>query len=238
MFKLNTTELELRLKIAQQAEPENEAGTVAPRPKVQDPILELIQEAIKANCTIFVKSGKKQWTGSGFHLGGGFIATAAHVVPPELQNTGAEISITFDGRSMYPAALRVSDPNVDSAIIYNPQISKTITAVKLGNSDKALIGDIISVISSPEGWHDTATVGRISNMHQSLGQADKPAWNDIIFIDADILEGSSGGMIIGTDGFVYGSVMGVTGQKAEVGIGERAICPSNKIMKLLQLAQK
>lgn len=238
MFKLNTTALEYRLKVAQQIATENEAGVVAPRAKVHDPIFDLIQEAIKASCTIFVKSGKRQWTGSGFHLGGGFVATASHVVPPELQNSGAEISMTFDGKAIYPAQLVASDPNIDSGIIYNPQIAKLITAVKLANSDKALIGDIISVISSPEGWHDTATVGRISNVHQSLGQQDKPAWNDIIFIDADILEGSSGGMAIGTDGLVYGSIMGVTGQKADIGIGERAICPSNKILKLLESAQK
>ena len=69
-------------------------------------------------------------------------------------------------------------------------------------------------------------------------QAPTPAWNDIIFIDADILEGSSGGMAIGTDGFVYGSIMGVTGQRANIGIGERSICPSYKILKLLETVQK
>jgi S1-C subfamily serine protease len=134
--------------------------------------------------------------------------------------------------------ISVTDPNIDSGIIFNPQVAKTVPPCKLGNSDSAQVGDIIAVISSPEGWHDTATVGRIANIHQSLGEADKPAWNDLIFIDADILQGSSGGMTIGTDGLVYGSIMGVTGQHADIGIGERAICPSNKIQALLQTIKK
>lgn len=233
MFKFNVNELELRLKFAQQA------GTVPTREKVHDPIGDIIKESISAACTIFVKQGRKNWTGSGFHLGKGFVATASHVVPPELMNTGAEISMTFDGKSMFPAKLVASEPNIDSGIIYNPQIAQSIPTVKLADSNKAEIGDIVAVISSPEGWHDTATVGRISNIHQSMGQqAPTPAWNDIIFIDADILEGSSGGMVIGTDGFVYGSVMGVTGQRANIGLGERSICPSYKILTLLENVQK
>lgn len=233
MFKFNVHELALRMKLAQ-AQP-----AVETREKVHDPIADLIQEAISAACTIFVQQGRKNWTGSGFHLGKGYVATASHVIPPELKGSGAQISLTFDGKSVYPAELILSDPNIDSGIIYNPQIAQLAPYVKLADSNKAQIGDIVAVISSPEGWHDTATVGRISNIHQSMGQqAPSPAWNDIMFIDADILEGSSGGMVIGTDGYVYGSIMGVTGQRANIGIGERSICPSYKILKLLESVQK
>ena len=52
---------------------------------------------------------------------------------------------------------------------------------------------------------------------------------DFIFIDADIMEGSSGGMVLGLDGTVYGIVMGVTGQHSDIGVGENSISPSNKI---------
>jgi hypothetical protein len=60
-----------------------------------------------------------------------------------------------------------------------------------------------------------------------------PAWNNILFVDADILEGSSGGMVIGTDFLVVGTVMGVTGQHADIGVGENSVCPSNKISNML-----
>jgi len=226
MFNININSLEYKLRLAQQAQ------------KTVDPIAQSIQSSLASNCTITVRSGKKMWTGSGFHIGEGYVATAAHVVPPDLIGSGAEITATFDGKVMFPMQIAATDPNIDSGIIFNPQIAKTVPACKLGDSNSAQVGDIIAVISSPEGWHDTATVGRIANVHQSLGEADKPAWNDLIFIDADILQGSSGGMTIGTDVFVYGSIMGVTGQHADIGIGERAICPSNKIKALLQTIKK
>lgn len=206
-----------------------------PHKKVEDSIKQIIQEAISASCTIYVASGGKQWSGSGFHVGGGVIATAGHVVPQELASAPSQISVTFDGATLYPAKFLITDPNIDSGLIVCPPISRQINPVQLGDSDTAEVGDIIAAISSPEGWKDTATVGRISNTHQELGdQAPTPAWNDVIFIDADILQGSSGGMVIGTDGLVYGSVVGVTGQHAELGLGENAICPSNKIKTLLE----
>ena len=219
LFKFNTTELEWRLKLGQ---------------KIDDPVKKLIQTAIQSSCTIFVDDADSSWTGSGFHLGDGYIATASHVVPPELEKKPHQIKVSFDGRTMYPAQMQISDPNVDAGIILCKPVAKIIPAVSLANSDNAEVGDIVAVIGSPEGFHDTATVGRVTNIHQTLGEsAPTPAWRDIIFIDADILEGSSGGMVIGTDGKVYGLIMGVTGQHSDIGVGENSACPSNKIRELL-----
>ncbi len=66
------------------------------------------------------------------------------------------------------------------------------------------------------------------------GQAPTPAWNDVTFVDAKILQGVSGGMCVGTDGLVIGSIIGVTGMLAEYGIGQNVICPSNKIINLIK----
>lgn len=217
MFEFNTDLLDWKLRYAQA--------------KQDDPIKQIIQANIQASCTIMLYGDGSTWTGSGFHIGQGVIVTAAHVAPPDKK---FEAHVSFDGQHMYPAQLIVSEPQIDAALLRCEQIAEIIPPVKLGNSDQLEVGDIIATITSPEGWNDTATVGRISNIHQSLGEyAPSPAWNDIVFIDADILQGSSGGMVIGTDGLIYGSVMGVTGQFAEVGIGQRAICPSNKIKQLI-----
>jgi len=216
-FSLNTDLLELSLRTAQTKE--------------EDPIKKMIQKNIESSCTILVYSDNSFWTGSGFHVGNGIIVTAAHVVP---DNTPLDIKLSFDGEHMYPAQLIVSDSNLDVALLFISNI-KNINSAILGNSDTLEIGDIIATITSPEGWNDTATVGRVSNVNQGLGKyAPSPAWNDIFFIDADILQGSSGGMVIGTDGLIYGSIIGATGKFAEIGIGQRAVCPSNKIKKLLQ----
>jgi hypothetical protein len=40
-------------------------------------------------------------------------------------------------------------------------------------------------------------------------------------------------MVIGVDNLVYGTVMGVTGQHADIGVGESSVCPSNKIQNML-----
>ena len=217
-FKLDTLYLESLIKTAQTS-------------KLEDPIKKTIQLGLQASCSIYVRSGKKNWSGSGFHIGNNIIVTAGHVVPQDQDLT--EILITFDNKNFIPAQFLTSDPNIDSGAIRAERIPNNIPELQFANSDGVEVGDIVAVIGSPEGFHDTATVGRVSNIHQTINDPSMPAWNDIIFVDADILEGSSGGMVIGTDNLVVGTVMGVTGQHADIGVGENSVCPANKIVSML-----
>lgn len=201
--------------------------------KFEDPLKEITKLGLQSSCTIYVKEGKAQWSGSGFHVGNGYIITASHVAPPESQSL--EIDITFDKQSFYKAEVSSTSPEIDVAILFCRDIINVVPSLQLGNSDTLEVGDMVVVISAPEGFHDTATYGRVSNIHQTLGKnAPSQAWQDIIFIDADIMEGSSGGMVLGTDGLVYGIIMGVTGQHADIGIGESSVSPSNKIKSLIE----
>jgi S1-C subfamily serine protease len=218
-FKLDVNYLDSLIKTSQSTE------------KLEDPIKKTIQLGLQASCSIYVRSGKKNWSGSGFHIGNNIIITAGHVVPTD--ETLTEILITFDNKNFIPATFLTSDPTIDSGAVRAERIPSNIPTLQFVNSDTVEVGDIVAVIGSPEGFHDTATVGRVSNVHQSINDVNMPAWNDIIFVDADILEGSSGGMVIGTDNLVYGTIMGVTGQHADIGVGENAVCPSNKITNML-----
>ena len=218
-FKLDVNYLDSLIRTSQSTE------------KLEDPIKKTIQLGLQASCSIYVRSGKKNWSGSGFHIGNNIIITAGHVVPTN--ETLTEILITFDNKNFIPATFLTSDPTIDSGAVRAERIPSNIPSLQFANSDTVEVGDIVSVIGSPEGFHDTATVGRVSNVHQSINDVNMPAWNDIIFVDADILEGSSGGMVIGTDNLVYGTIMGVTGQHADIGVGENAVCPSNKITNML-----
>ena len=218
-FKLDVNYLDSLIRTSQSTE------------KLEDPIKKTIQLGLQASCSIYVRSGKKNWSGSGFHIGNNIIITAGHVVPTN--ETLTEILITFDNKNFIPATFLTSDPTIDSGAVRAERIPSNIPSLQFANSDTVEVGDIVSVIGSPEGFHDTATVGRVSNLHQSINDVNMPAWNDIIFVDADILEGSSGGMVIGTDNLVYGTIMGVTGQHADIGVGENAVCPSNKITNML-----
>lgn len=218
-FKLDVNYLDSLIKTSQSTE------------KFEDPIKKTIQLGLQASCSIYVRSGKKNWSGSGFYVGNNIIITAGHVVPTD--ETLTEILITFDNKNFIPATFLTSDPTIDSGAVRAERIPSNIPTLQLANSDTVEVGDIVAVIGSPEGFHDTATVGRVSNVHQSINDVNMPAWNNILFVDADILEGSSGGMVIGTDNLVYGTIMGVTGQHADIGVGENAVCPSNKITNML-----
>jgi putative serine protease PepD len=218
-FKLDVNYLDSLIKTSQSAE------------KLEDPIKKTIQLGLQASCSIYIRAGKRNWSGSGFHIGNNIIITAGHVVPSD--ETLTEILITFDNKNFIPASFMTSDPTIDSGAVRAERIPTNVPTLQFANSDTVEVGDIVAVIGSPEGFHDTATVGRVSNIHQSINDVNMPAWNDIIFVDADILEGSSGGMVIGTDNLVYGTIMGVTGQHADIGVGENAVCPSNKITNML-----
>lgn len=218
MFKLDINYIDNLIKTAQ------------PDKKIQDPLKEVTQIGLASSCTVYVFHEKNRWSGSGFHIGDGYIITAGHVIPPDI--TISEIKVSFDNRNFYNASIVSSEPGYDVGLIYCSQL-KSLPALKLGNSDSLEVGDFVIVVSAPEGYHDTATYGRVSNTHQSVENVQSEAWKDIIFIDADIMEGSSGGMVLGSDGLVYGIVIGVTGLHADIGVGHNTVSPSNKIKKFL-----
>jgi len=200
-----------------------------------DPIKIAIEKALQANCTISVKFDSKTWSGSGFHIGNGYVATVAHVAPKDLIGKHYDLLLTFDGTTNYKAKIITSHADSDTALLFCND-AKKIPAVEMGDSNKINKGDIIAVIASPEGWHDTTTVGRVSNLHQDMGpDAPDHSWHDMMFIDADTLQGASGGMVIATDGKVYGMVQGVVGENADVSVGENVVCPINKLKELLKM---
>jgi len=75
-FKLDVNYLDSLIKTSQSTE------------KLEDPIKKTIQLGLQASCSIYVRSGKKNWSGSGFHIGNNIIITAGHVAPGEEQNWG------------------------------------------------------------------------------------------------------------------------------------------------------
>jgi len=80
--------------------------------KIEDPIKKIIKKGLQSSCSLYVRaSGKEQWSGSGFHIGNGYIITAGHVVPNEKQLT--EINVTFDNQTFYSGEKIASDENID-----------------------------------------------------------------------------------------------------------------------------
>jgi len=202
--------------------------------KNEDPMREVIRIGQQASCTVSVVTPKEYATGSGFHVGHGLIVTAAHVIGE--YSPSVSINVTFDGISMYPAKMISSNPELDIAIVYLPKIKEHIGKIEFGNSNEVERGDMIAVIASPEGFHDTSTVGRVTNIHQSPEiDENSPAWNDLILIDIDLLPGSSGGMVLNQDGKLIGMVLGIldrTGQTPLL-VGLNSVQPSNKLVSIV-----
>ena len=197
-----------------------------------DPIGEAIRASEAAACLITVQQDGNMWTGSGFLVEGNFIITAEHVLPRKDGGQPA-VLISFDGETAIPANAIDGDPDVDVGLLHCPYrlpIQPMVIA-----KEPVVEGDIIAVIGAPEGWPNVVTVGRVAGTEMTPpGTPPDPSFTDMIFIDAHILEGSSGSMVIDVTGRVIGMVMGLIGKHVqEHGTGQNAVVPAHRILNAI-----
>ncbi len=202
-----------------------------------DPIGQAVQAAESAACVIYVTvqapQGPAQWTGSGFLLPDGIVVTANHVVAPEDNALQASVAVSFDGETDYPAEVLGGDKAVDIAVLkIDPRVP--VRPVELSRELPAP-GEIIATIGAPEGWANVVTVGRVSAVGMTPSTPPDPSWEDMMFIDADILEGSSGSMVIDVTGKVIGAVMGIIGKHAaDYQTGQNAVVNVQRIQQVVE----
>lgn len=200
------------------------------RPGV-DEMTRAIHASMDPACLIVGEDGGRSWVGSGFLVQDGVILTVAHVLP-EGDKT---VHVSFDGESFIPAIAVARNVEYDVGCL---QLTRPvdIKPASLAPPDRELLpGEQIAVIGSPEGWENVVTVGRISAIGRTPRMLPDPSWKDMIFIDADILEGSSGSMVIDASGQVLGMVMGLIGQHVnDFGNGQRAVIPIPRILDALK----
>ncbi|AMV17201.1 Do family serine endopeptidase [Planctomyces sp. SH-PL14] len=135
--------------------------------------------------------------GSGFIIDAdGIVMTNSHVVD------GAD-SVTVhlqDGR-VIKAESWINDPRSDVAIVRLAPTGSPLPALKMGDSDTALVGDWCLAVGNPFDIGTTVTAGIIS----ARGRA--PSINereDFIQTDAAINPGNSGGPLVNLNGEVIG----------------------------------
>jgi S1-C subfamily serine protease len=83
---------------------------------------------------------------------------------------------------------------------------ENLPAVKLGDSDKIVVGQIAIAIGNPYGFllpGPTATVGVISGLKRHI-HIENRMYEDLIQTDASINPGNSGGPLVDSSGFVVG----------------------------------
>jgi len=201
----------------------------------EHPIFEAIQKSIPAACLVIVyyeEPGKdiSHWTGSGFLISPKLIITSAHVLPSGKGKS--TIQVSFDGIERIDAKINSINDDLDIGSLSINDVRIKPVAI---STEEPMVGEQIAVIGAPEGWENVVTVGYISAKHRTPQRLPGKEWSDMIFVDADIYEGSSGSMVINSKGELIGVVMGIIGKEArEKNIGQNAVIPIPRIINALE----
>ena len=153
----------------------------------------------------------------------GYIVTNHHVV-----DGADEIKVSIPGeRTPYDAKIIGTDKKSDIAVIKIK--GKNFNAIKLYDSDKVKVGDIVFALGNPFGVGETITQGIISaTRRSSIGIVEH---ENFIQTDASINPGNSGGALVNSAGYLVGinsAIISKTG--GNVGIG--FAIPSNMVVNI------
>jgi serine protease Do len=138
-----------------------------------------------------------QSLGSGFIVdSAGYVVTNNHVIE------GAdEITVILDDGTSMVATLVGRDEKTDLALLkVNPRMPLPIA--RMGDSDRARVGEWVMAIGDPFGLGGTVTTGIISARNRDINAGP---YDDFIQTDAPINRGNSGGPLFN----MYGDVIGV-----------------------------
>lgn len=140
----------------------------------------------------------QQSLGSGVIVGAnGLIVTNNHVV------AGADqILVALADRRQFPARLVFADARLDLALLRVDTGGAALPVVRMGDSDRAEVGDVTIAIGNPFGVGQTVTTGIVSGVARTgIGVSD---WQFFIQTDAAINPGNSGGALLDGAGRLIG----------------------------------
>jgi serine protease Do len=130
----------------------------------------------------------------------GYIMTNRHVVD------GADrIKVRLKDGTEFDAEVRGVDPQSDVAVIRIDPKGKKLTVAKLGDSEKARVGEFAIAIGAPFDLDYSVTFGHVSAKGRSWIIPDQTMDQDFIQTDASINPGNSGGPLVN----IYGEVIGI-----------------------------
>ena len=169
---------------------QNDPPPTEPKPILTTP--EIAEIALRSTVHLGLIDGKgNSWTGSGFVIHDGQIATNYHVI-----NNMSVGGVRLVGKEeIYPVeSVLDSDKEHDLAVIKVGGIDAP--ALSLGDSDTVRIGDKVYVAGNPQGLEGSFSDGIISAIR---GDSDK-----FFQMTAPISQGSSGGPVFNEKGEVIG----------------------------------
>ena len=151
----------------------------------------------------------------------GLIVTNGHVIE------GAdEIKVALTDRREFDATIVGVDERTDLAVLRIDAGGEALPFLRLGDSDKLEVGDLVLAIGNPFGVGQTVTSGIVSG--QARTKVGKSDLNFFIQTDAAINPGNSGGALVTMDGRVAGiNTMILSRSGGSLGIG--FAIPSNMV---------
>ncbi|CAL7960080.1 putative periplasmic serine endoprotease DegP-like [Alphaproteobacteria bacterium] len=142
----------------------------------------------------------------------GYIVTNAHVI-----EGSEDISVTIsDNSKTYKAKLIGKDQRTDLALL-KIEAKSALPYLRLGDSDKLKVGDIVIAVGNPFRLGGTVTAGIVSAKSRYIGNNTLEGY---IQTDAAINQGNSGGALCNTKGEVVGVPTAImTPSGGSIGIG-------------------
>ncbi len=154
------------------------------------------------------KQATKIGGGSGFIVSkDGYVLTCNHVV----EEPDADYTVILDPDHKYPAKVLARDPLIDMAIL-KIKDGEDFPFLKLGDSDKAELGESVIAVGNPLGeFEDTLSAGIISGLSRKItaysgSTSASKATNlrGLLQTDAAINPGNSGGPLVNMEGEAIG----------------------------------
>ena len=145
-----------------------------------------------------------------------------------------KIKVHLKDRREFDAEILLADESADLAVLrlINPS---GLTAIKMGNSDGLLVGDLVLAIGNPFGIGQSITSGIVSGLSQSVLRGGSSS-GYYVQTDAPINPGNSGGALVDMSGKLIGintSILTKSGGSNGIGFA----IPSNLVAKYVEQAK-
>jgi Do/DeqQ family serine protease len=126
----------------------------------------------------------------------GTILTNNHVV-----GGASRVKVDLPDRRTFDAKVVGTDPASDLAVLKIE--ANGLPTLRLGDSDRVRVGDVVLAIGNPLGLRQTVTSGIISAKGRQTGLSDG-SFEDFLQTDAPINQGNSGGALVNLSGELVG----------------------------------